>query len=73
MGDARRRGTYEERKKIAIEKHIVYQRKKELERQRIEASKTPEDRAREAEIDKFMLEMLLLFGMSGYYNKLPRL
>jgi len=68
MGEAKRRGTYEERKEIAVKRYIAYLNEKELERRRIEISKTPEDRAREMSDRALLMQMMLLLGMSGYLN-----
>jgi len=69
MGEARRGGTFEERKAGAIVRQKVESERKEKRRVEIEASKTPEQKLKEHHA---MMTLMTLLGMAGAYG-LPTL
>jgi hypothetical protein len=69
MGDAKRRGIFEERKAGAIAKQKVKAEREVIRRAEIEASKTPEQKLKEHHA---MMEIMTLLGMAGAYG-LPTL
>lgn len=66
MGEAKSRGTFEQRKKEAIKRHEKERKIRYLKYLEKERNKTPEDRKKEQE-RKLLLAQLI--GMSAPYNK----
>lgn len=67
MGEAKRRGTFEERKIAAIARQKVEGERKSVIKAEIEANKTPEQKMKE---HRAMMELMMILGMAGAYMPL---
>lgn len=65
MGNAKRRGTFEERKAGAIVRQKVEAERKATRRVEIEASKTPKLKLEEHQA---MMRLMTMLGMAGAYG-----
>ncbi len=65
VGDARGRGTFEERKADAISKQIIEAEHKTALVTKIEASRTPEQKLKEHHA---MMKLMIMLGMAGAYG-----
>ena len=64
-GEAKRRGTYEERKSAAIARQMVEKEHRAKIKAEIEANKTPEQKMKE---HRAMMDLMMLLVMTGAYT-----
>jgi hypothetical protein len=65
MGNAKRRGTFEERKAAAITRQKVEAELQKAKRAEIEASQTPEQKSMR---HRDAMTLMIMLGMMGAYN-----
>jgi len=72
MGDAKRRGTLEERTSAAIALRKIEVERVAARRAEIEASKTPAQRIKERQSKMELIQLMAMFAGFGYYNPLHK-
>ncbi len=68
MGDAKRRGTFEERKVASIARQKIESEQRIARKREMEAAKTPEQRLKERKAKMEYIQLMSMLAGWRYYN-----